>query len=81
MQVKLTKSAAKYFKGINEPLKGRIRKALAGLALNPPQGDIKKLANRDHYRLRVGEYRILFLRADDNIVVDRIAPRGEAYKD
>jgi mRNA interferase RelE/StbE len=81
MRVKLTKSAAKYFKSINEPLKGRIRKGLEGLALNPPQGDIKKLANSEIYRLRIGGYRALFVIENTSIIVYKIAPRGEAYKD
>lgn len=44
------------------------------------QGDVKKLANfTPEYRLRVGDYRILFETEGDKIVIYRIRHRKEAY--
>ena len=44
-------------------------------------GDIKKLKGvKEGYRLRVGDLRVLFSMEDDNIYVDNIIPRGQAYK-
>lgn len=80
MKVELSPKAAKYLGRLNNPLKGRIIESLRKLALDPPQGDIKSLSGRDGYRLRVGDYRILFDIMDDSIVVHDIAPRGQAYK-
>ncbi|WP_282433076.1 type II toxin-antitoxin system RelE family toxin [Desulfosporosinus meridiei] len=36
----------------------------------------------DNYRLRVGNYRIVFSKDDENIVISiiKIGPRGEVYK-
>jgi mRNA interferase RelE/StbE len=44
--------------------------------------DIKKLQGyRNHYRVRIGKYRILFeLLPDKAVVVYAILPRAEAYK-
>jgi mRNA interferase RelE/StbE len=44
--------------------------------------DIKKLQGyRNHYRIRIGKYKILFeLSPDKTIVVYTVLPRAEAYK-
>ena len=45
--------------------------------------NVKKLADFDvTYRLRVGDYRILFDRDDDNRIIDviDILPRSRAYR-
>jgi mRNA interferase RelE/StbE len=54
--------------------------ALDKLEQEPPQGDIKNLAGRDGYRLKVGGYRILFKEKDGRIAITDIVPRGQAYK-
>jgi mRNA interferase RelE/StbE len=47
---------------------------------NSFQGDIKKLTNfTPEYRLRVGNYRILFELEKNNIIVYRILHRKESY--
>ncbi|NTU43356.1 MAG: type II toxin-antitoxin system RelE/ParE family toxin, partial [Nitrospirales bacterium] len=44
-------------------------------------GDIKKLTNHfPGYRLRVGDWRVLFEIDGDKVVVYRIRHRKEAYK-
>jgi mRNA interferase RelE/StbE len=43
-------------------------------------GDIKRLQNHDHaYRLRMGDFRILFDIVKDAIVIQRIKDRKDAY--
>ena len=80
MNVVLSPSAAKYLEKLNEPIKGRIKAALKKLGQEPPQGDIKALAGKDGYRLRVGGYRVLFGVEADTIVVTDIGLRGQVYK-
>jgi mRNA interferase RelE/StbE len=47
---------------------------------NNLQGDVKKLANfMPEYRLRVGDYRILFETEGDKVIIYRIRHRKEAY--
>jgi mRNA interferase RelE/StbE len=44
-------------------------------------GDVKKLTNfRPAYRLRVGDYRVLFETEGDSIVVYRVVNRRDAYR-
>ena len=44
-------------------------------------GDVKKLTNfTPEYRLRVGEYRVLFEVDGDKIVIYRVLQRKDAYK-
>jgi mRNA interferase RelE/StbE len=69
---------------MSEPNLSRILEALDKLSHEPLEGDIKKLQGKeDEFRLRVGNYRILFTIKDeeDYIAVYRIAPRGQAYKE
>jgi len=46
------------------------------------QGDVKPLKGpfRGKYRLRVGNYRVLFRREDGVVVVERILHRRDAYR-
>ena len=58
---------------INEPFYSHIKQAIYSLADNPrPQG-YKKLKGRDGYRIRVGNYRIIYDVFDSELVVDIIA--------
>jgi mRNA interferase RelE/StbE len=76
----LNKAAVKYLEKLDVPTKQRIKAALDGLAKEPPEGDIRQLTGQDGYRLRVGDYRILFDMAGTEIIVYNIGPRGQAYK-
>ncbi|MDR1894695.1 MAG: type II toxin-antitoxin system RelE/ParE family toxin [Spirochaetales bacterium] len=80
MEVLLSRAAAKYLDRLNEPGRGRIKAALAGLEKEPPEGDIVPIAGQaGYFRLRVGDFRALF-RIENNVVfVAHIIPRGQAY--
>jgi mRNA interferase RelE/StbE len=64
---------------IREKIKEKITKLKDGLST---ELDIKKLRGyKNHYRLRVGEYRALFIiQAGYTIVVYAVLPRKKAYK-
>ena len=71
----------KYLEGLNEPDKGYIIAALAGLEQELPKGDIKPLAGEPRrYRLRINKYRAFFRYEDNHIWVTHIESRGQAYK-
>ena len=80
MKVEISPKAQKYLDGLNEPIKGRIKKAVAKLANDPPQGDFKAMSGQDGYRLRVGGYRILFKADKSSVRIHEIGPRGQIYK-
>lgn len=77
MKIELSKSAAKAIGRMDTVTKRRIRLGIENL----PRGDVKKLQGYlNAYRLRVGDWRILFDMDVDSIRVTNILPRGDAYK-
>ena len=61
----------------------RIRRKLDELARDPRSApNVKKLTEHPRYRLRVGNWRVVYLLIDERVVIHviRIAPRGEVYK-
>jgi mRNA interferase RelE/StbE len=80
MKTVLSPKAVKHLDKLNEPMKTRILKAIKKLESESPQGDIKSLTGRSGYRLRIGDYRVLFGIKDDIIIITDIAPRGQSYK-
>lgn len=60
----------------------RVNKAIARLADNPRLPGVKKLTAREGYRVRVGDYRILYQIDDDArlVVIYRVMARGDVYR-
>lgn len=76
-QIRYSKKAEKFLRKQDAPARKRIATAIAKL---PLEGDIKKLQGTYGYRLRVGDYRVIF---DVNgIIIDivEIGNRGQIYK-
>jgi len=75
--------AIRQLREIDRRTKERIEKAVQGLKAIPPKGDIKKLKGLNgRFRLRVSDYRVIFL-IDTNmrkVYISDILPRKEAYK-
>ena len=78
MEIRYAKAAVKVISSLDRPTKQRIRNAVERL----PKGDVKPLSGSVRlYRLRVGDWRIVFSYPDGNtVLIEKIAPRGEAYK-
>ena len=73
-----SKKAQKYIARLGKIHKQAIKGAIECL----PSGDIKYFKSDDVYRLRVGDFRIIYYLVDDNgdIHIDKIGPRGDVYK-
>ena len=81
MKIEIRKSAIKDLKKISNPFKSNIHNKILELKNFPDITNIKKLTNFEPaYRLRVGEYRILFDVFDDVIYIARVLHRKESYK-
>lgn len=63
--------------------RARIADAMNGLAKNPRPAGAKKLATQRLWRIRVGEYRVIYDIADQIRVVsiEEIVHRRDAYRD
>ena len=82
-QVVYKPSAGKELKNLDRPIAARIVAAIDSFA-EIGQGDVKQLrGNLGGYRLRVGDYRILFDLDGDRLLITivKVAHRREAYKD
>jgi len=83
-QVQLHNQVSKKLKSLNSKDKLRIVDKIFELSQDPDSLtlDIKKLAGEPFYRLRVGNWRIIFHR--DNVLkiisIEKLKPRGDAYK-
>ncbi len=61
----------------------RIRRKIDELARDPYNApNVKKLTEHPGFRLRVGDWRVVYLLIEERVVIHvvRIAPRGEVYK-
>jgi mRNA interferase RelE/StbE len=81
-QVLLSGSANRTFSDLPDRARQRIHSALTQLA-SSGRGDVKRLrgtrGREDLFRLRVGDYRVIFALASTEIRVIRILHRSEGY--
>ena len=81
MKINLRKSAIKDLRKVSNVEKKRIHSKIHLLTDFPNVPNCKKLTNFEPaYRLRVGNYRILFDVIGDNIEIARVLHRKESYK-
>ncbi len=70
-----TKKARKSIKSLDIRVKGRVKAGIEKI----PFGDIKKLQGYANlYRLRIGDYRVIYQMENDTINNHAELPRGEA---
>jgi len=80
MKIEIRKSAIKDLKHISEPFKTKIHNKILELKDFPNILNIKKLTNFEPaYRLRIGNYRILFDVLDDTIIIGKVLHRQSSY--
>ncbi|EKD71541.1 MAG: Plasmid stabilization system [uncultured bacterium] len=80
----IKKQAKKVLQSLARTDRNRIAEKINLLGENPdnPTLDVKPLQEMAYFRLRVGEWRIIFDRDDEVkiIAIEKIKPRGGAYK-
>jgi mRNA interferase RelE/StbE len=82
--VDISKDANKTLRRMPRNLSDLIVTKIENLAADPyaPNNNVRALAGRPGYRLRVGDWRVIY-DLDDRLrilAVERIAPRGGAYE-
>ena len=76
LEIKYSKQALKFLKKQDKVTAKRIISAINEL----PSGDVKKLQGKTGYRLRVGDFRIIFDKDGNILYIVQIGNRGEIYK-
>ncbi len=81
--VEFAPSAAREFRKLEPAVQRRLRPVIDGLAKSPrPAGAIKLSGEDSAYRLRVGDYRLVYEVVDRvlRVLIVRVAHRREAYR-
>lgn len=78
-QVSYEKEALKELDKLESSISRRITKKIDEMSENPTSCDIKKLKASDYYRLRVGDYRIIFIFDNNLIKILKIGHRQQIY--
>ncbi len=80
----IKKQAKKILQSVPRPDRNRMTEKIVLLGTDPdsPNLDIKKLQGEPYFRLRVGQWRIIFDRDDEIriISIEKIKSRGDVYK-
>ena len=83
-KISFTKQAYKALRRMPKNISRLIREKLEQIAADPraQHNNVTKLQDRPGYRLRVGDWRVIYELQDDQLVVLilRIGPRGEIYR-
>lgn len=82
--IEYSKSARRSLKAMPRVTARLVMEKVEALAVDPmaPNNNVKKLSNHPGYRLRVGDWRVVYTIYEQSllIAVVRIAPRGEVYR-
>jgi mRNA interferase RelE/StbE len=82
-EVVVPKSVAKQIRHLPVQVRDRVLEKIAALAAEPRPAATRKLVTEDDlYRLRIGDYRIVYFVDDDKqrVVISRVAHRREVYR-
>jgi mRNA interferase RelE/StbE len=81
--IRFRPSAERDLRGLPKDVLRRVGKKIDALSVNPRPSGVKKLANEDGiYRVRAGDYRILYQIQDDVLVVlvVQVGHRRDVYR-
>ena len=80
-QLTIKKKAIQALEKINDPDYSKIKSAIYSLADDPRPHGYKKLKGREGYRIRVGNYRVIYEIFDDLLIVEviNIGNRKDIY--
>lgn len=81
-RIEFSKRVRKDFKGLPRDNANRILRKIEALALNPHPPDSKKLTNDEAYRIRIGNYRVLYDIQNDRLIVLilKVGNRQDVYR-
>ncbi|OYD88591.1 type II toxin-antitoxin system mRNA interferase toxin, RelE/StbE family [Nostoc sp. 'Peltigera membranacea cyanobiont' 213] len=83
-EVKFSRGAKKQFRKLPIDVQQRIQTKINDLAIEPRPNGVKKLQGDDNsYRVRVGDYRVVYEVDDDVLIITviKVGHRSGIYKD
>jgi mRNA interferase RelE/StbE len=82
-EVRITQAALTELTALHEPILSRVNRAMERLAAWPDVSGAKPLRGqlKGRYRVRAGDWRIIFTVTGDVVIVTRIANRRDVYED
>lgn len=84
--ISISDEAAKQIRRLDKPIRERIRKRIRELAKTPRPAGAKRLRKRPDWRIRVGDYRIVYrivYRIEDQelvVLVVKVGHRKDVYQ-
>lgn len=80
--IRYSDQALKFLKKITRQEADRIRNKIKQYAEAPEEltNQVKKLQGAPYYRLRVGNYRVIFTETGEILSIKKIGNRGDVYK-
>jgi mRNA interferase RelE/StbE len=80
--LRFTRSAQKELRRLDPPIRSRVLGALDRLVADDRSLDVRRLTGSEHFRLRVGDWRVIFDydRDTQTVLVRHVLPRGRAYE-
>lgn len=80
--LRFTRTAEKELRRLDPPIRARVLRALDRLGADDRSLDVRWLTGSEHFRLRVGDWRVIFDydRAAQTVLVRHVLPRGRAYE-
>jgi mRNA interferase RelE/StbE len=81
-ELRFKPSVAKDLRGIPKPVVERILSRIDGLSEEPRPPGAEKLSSQDRYRVRQGDYRILYTVQDAALIVEvvKVGHRRDVYR-
>jgi mRNA interferase RelE/StbE len=79
--LRFTRTAEKELRRLDPPIRARVLGALDRLSADDRSLDVRRLTGSAHFRLRVGDWRVIFDydRATQTVPVRHVLPRGREY--
>lgn len=81
-KIVIKRSAAKEIEKVPKAFRGRIVSRIQGLSKDPRPPGVKKLSGEEKYRIRQGDFRILY-KVEDSIItvtVVKVGNRKDVYR-
>ena len=81
-RVFVKRSAAKELEGLPPKVRRQVAAKIGGLAVTPRPPGVEKLSGQEKYRIRQGDYRVLYSIDDtaETVSVVKIGHRREVYR-